>query len=169
MGVLVVTSCLDIEGKSSTVADLAVVTAETEARVLVIEADLRRPKVSSYLGLDNTSGLTNVLAGQVKVDDVLQPWGDRGLMVLASGPLPPNPSELLGSRQMGTLLENLRKRFELIIIDTPPVLPVADARVVARHADGVLLVARYGRSGAIKCARRSTTCTRSTHACSARC
>lgn len=146
LGVVTVTSCLDLEGKSSIAANLAVVSAEAGTRVLLIGADLRRPRLSSYLGLDDSSGLTNVLAGQVEVDDVLQPWGDGTLTVLASGPLPPNPSELLGSKRMVDLLATLRTRFDLIIIDTPPLLPVADARVVSRHADGVLIVVRYGKA-----------------------
>lgn len=144
--VLVVTSSLEVEGKSTTAANLAVVAAETEARVLLIEADLRRPSVSSYLGLEHSSGLTNVLVGQVDVDDVLQRWGGDRLSVLSSGPVPPNPSELLGSSRMAALLARLREQFDMIIIDTPPLLPVTDAAVISRYADGVLLVVRHGKT-----------------------
>lgn len=144
--VLVVTSSIASEGKSSTATNLAIVSAETGRKVLIIEADLRRPRVADYLGLERAVGLSNVLAGQVVVQDVLQPWGQDGLMVLPCGSIPPNPSELLGSHNMVELLAELRTMFDFIIIDTPPLLPVTDAAVAATRADGVLLVVRYGKT-----------------------
>lgn len=144
--VLVVTSSVANEGKSSTATNLAAVSANSGLDVLLIEADLRRPKVADYLGIERAVGLTNVLAGQVAVETVLQPWGDGKLTVLPSGAIPPNPSELLGSAQMSELLSQLRDRFDMIVIDTPPLLPVTDAAVVAVQADGVVLVTRYGKT-----------------------
>jgi capsular exopolysaccharide synthesis family protein len=143
---IVVTSSIAAEGKSTTATNLAVVFAETGSRVLLIEADLRRPRVSDYLGLERAVGLTNVLAGQVSIDEVLQRWGTDGLTVLPCGSIPPNPSELLGSQNMVDLLTGLRQRFDTIIIDTPPLLPVTDAAVASVLADGVVVVVRYGRT-----------------------
>lgn len=144
--VIVVTSSVAAEGKSTTVANLAIVLAESNQRVLLIEADLRRPRVTDYLGIERAVGITNVLAGQVGLDDVLQPWGSSGLTVLPSGHVPPNPSELLGSEAMRELLAQLRQRFDFIVIDTPPLLPVTDAAVMATEADAVALVVRYGKT-----------------------
>jgi capsular exopolysaccharide synthesis family protein len=144
--ILVVTSSVPGEGKSTTSINLAITFAQTGKKVLLIEADLRRPKVSNYLGLEGAVGLTNVLAGQARLDDVLQPWGSTGLTVLPCGSVPPNPSELLGSTPMDDLLNELRERFELVILDTPPVLPVTDAAVASAHADGAVVVTRYGKT-----------------------
>lgn len=142
----VVTSSVAMEGKSTTAANLAVAFSESGKTVLLIEADLRRPRVADYLGLERAVGLTNVLADQVNIDKVLQPWGNGQLRVLTSGSIPPNPSELLGSPKMQQLLERLKRSFDLIIIDTPPLLPVTDAAVVAAYADGAVLVVRYGKT-----------------------
>ncbi|HEX8631906.1 MAG TPA: polysaccharide biosynthesis tyrosine autokinase [Catenuloplanes sp.] len=138
---LVVTSAVPGEGKSSTACNLAVLFAEAGQQVLIIDADLRRPRIADYLGIEGAVGLTTVLVGQAEVDDVLQRWGS-GLWVLPSGFLPPNPSELLGSRHMAELLEKLRDRFDMVIVDCPPLLPVTDGAVVAARADGALLLAR---------------------------
>lgn len=143
--VLVVTSSVAHEAKSSTATNLAMSFAESGRRVLLIEADLRRPRVADYLSLDRSVGLTDVLAGHVDVNDVIQPWG-RGLTVLTSGRIPPNPAELLGSVAMVNLLRTLRRTYDLIVIDTPPLLPVTDAAVAARHADGAVLIVRYGKT-----------------------
>lgn len=144
--VVVVTSSVPNEGKSSTATNLAVIFAEAGKRVLLIEGDLRRPRVAEYLGLEGSVGLTNVLAGQVKLADVLQPWGRGGLTVLPSGSVPPNPSELLGSHAMVDMLEQLTQRFDIILIDSPPLLPVTDAAVLAAHSDGAIIVVRHGKT-----------------------
>lgn len=146
VGVLVVTSSIANEGKSTTAINLAVSFSDSGRRVLLIEADLRRPRVAEYLGLEGAVGLTNVLVGQAAIDDVLQPWGRGGLTVLPSGTIPPNPSELMGSPLMAELIIQLRKSFDMIIIDTPPVLPVTDAAVASRLVDGVVVVVRYGKT-----------------------
>lgn len=146
--VLVVTSAVAGETKSSTAANLAVVFAETGRRVLLVEADMRRPRISDYLGLERAVGLSNVLARQAEVGDVLQPWGEHGMFVLPSGSTPPNPSELLGSKHMIGVVDQLRASFDVIVVDTPPLLPVTDAVVAATWSDGVVLVVRHGRSSA---------------------
>jgi capsular exopolysaccharide synthesis family protein len=138
---LVVTSAVPGEGKSSTACGLAILFAEAGQRVLIIDADLRRPSIADYLGLEGAVGLTTVLVGKASVNDVLQQYG-TDLWVLPSGFLPPNPSELLGSRHMANLLSDLREQFDMIIVDCPPLLPVTDAAVVAARADGALLLAR---------------------------
>lgn len=144
--VVVVTSSVSDEGKSSTATNMAVTFAEAGRSVLLIEGDLRRPRVADYLGLEGAIGLTNVLAGQVSVDEVLQRWGRGGLTVLPSGSIPPNPSELLGSQNMQDLLKSLKSTFSIIIIDTPPLLPVTDAAIVTALADGAILVVRHGET-----------------------
>jgi capsular exopolysaccharide synthesis family protein len=142
---IVITSAVSGEGKSSTAVNLAVVFAEAGQRVLLIDADLRRPKLAEYLGIEGALGLTNVLAGGVEPEDVLQPWGS-GVQVLPSGFLPPNPSELLASQQMADLMGAFRKRYDMVIIDSPPLLPVTDGAVLAASADGALLVARAAKT-----------------------
>lgn len=144
--VIVVTSSVAGEGKSTSAANLAIAFAEAGSRVLLADADLRRPKIAGLLGIEGSVGLTNVLAGQVDVSDVIQPWGAQGLEVLVSGSIPPNPSELLGSRQMDDLIMLLRDRFDIVIVDTPPLLPVTDAAVAARHADGAVVIVRHGKT-----------------------
>jgi capsular exopolysaccharide synthesis family protein len=146
VGVILVTSAVANEGKSTTAANLAMVFADTGQRVLLVEADLRRPRVAEYFGLERAVGLSNILAGQVELDDVLQPWGDQGLNVLPSGSIPPNPSELLGGGNMRKLMQTLRTKFDVIVIDSPPLLPVTDAAVTSSHSDGVLVVVRAGKT-----------------------
>ena len=142
---IAVTSSLPEEGKSTTLCNLAIASAQAGARVAVVEADLRRPNCSRYLGLEGAVGLTSVLIGRVPLSEALQPWGDM-LSVLSSGPTPPNPSELLASRRMQNVLKSLQDQFDVVFIDTPPVLPVTDAAVLAAHCDGALLVVQHGRA-----------------------
>jgi capsular exopolysaccharide synthesis family protein len=146
IGVVVVTSSVADEGKSITSANLALAVAAADARVLVVEADLRKPTLADVFGVERAVGLTDVLAGRLELDDVVQPWGDSGVTVLPSGPLPPNPAELLGSAAMGALLDKARSAYDLVVIDTPPLLPVTDPAVLAARVDGALLVARFGKT-----------------------
>ncbi|SNQ49005.1 putative tyrosine-protein kinase [Frankia canadensis] len=148
---ILVSSSVPGEGKTTTVCNLAISLAQGGHRVCLIEGDLRRPSFSGYLGVESAAGLTSVLIGAADLDDVLQPWGEGRvgagkIEVLASGPVPPNPSELLGSQNMADLIDLLHTRFDFVLLDAPPLLPVTDAAVLATRADGVLLVARVGRT-----------------------
>lgn len=135
-----VTSSMPGEGKSTTATNLAIALAQSGQAVCLVDADLRRPMVSEYLGLDRNAGLTTTLVGAADVNDLLQPWGDGNLYVLTSGQIPPNPSELLGSDEMKQLLIRLEQAFDAVIIDAPPLLPVTDASVLAQQVGGVLVV-----------------------------
>lgn len=143
---VVITSSVASEGKSTTACNLAITLASAGVRVILVEGDLRRPRVADYMGLDGAVGLTDVLIGRAALDVVLQPWGNSTLSVLASGPLPPNPSELLGSAQMGELLKTMQARADIVLIDAPPLLPVTDAAVLGRECHGALVIVRYGRT-----------------------
>ena len=144
--VVVLTSSVAGEGKSTTACNLALTLASAGTRVILVEGDLRRPRVADYMGLEGAVGLTDVLIGRAALDDVLQPWDNSPLSVLASGALPPNPSEMLSSAQMGELIASLRTRADMVLIDSPPLLPVTDAAVLTRECDGALLVVRQGRT-----------------------
>jgi len=137
---IVVTSSIPGEGKTTTAINTASTLAAGGDRVLLIDADLRRPKVAKYLNVEGGVGLTTVLIGEAQLSDVLQPCGVSGLDVLAAGPLPPNPAELLGLLQMQQLLAEASRRYNTIIIDSPPLLPVTDAAVLSRITHGTLVV-----------------------------
>ncbi|MDG4766075.1 polysaccharide biosynthesis tyrosine autokinase [Solwaraspora sp. WMMD406] len=143
---LAVTSAMPDEGKTTTATNLALAFAEAGSSVVLVEADLRRPQATAYLDMEGAVGLTNVLAGQADLSDVLQAWGDTGLTLLPSGFIPPNPSELLGSQQMADLLATLRERFDVVIVDTAPLVPVTDAAPVAAQVDGTILVGRCAKT-----------------------
>jgi succinoglycan biosynthesis transport protein ExoP len=144
--VVVVTSALGGEGKTTTALDLARSTAEAGERVLLVEADLRRPTLGTALGLASGPGLSDVLAGQVEVAAAVRPGGVDGLSVLPAGSVPPNPAELLSSPRMADVVAALRSGFDRVLLDATPLLPVTDAVVCAGLADGVLLVVRWGRT-----------------------
>jgi succinoglycan biosynthesis transport protein ExoP len=138
---VIVTSANPGEGKTVTVANLAVVLAQANKRVIALSADLRKPRLHRFFGLKNDQGLTNVLAGEVEAAKAVVRPGDDHMGVLASGPVPGNPAELLTSQAMGELLSELGKVADFVLIDVPPVLAVADALALAPFADGVILVA----------------------------
>ncbi len=140
----VITSAGPGEGKSTTTANLAISLAETGASVALIDGDLRLPKVAEYLDIEGGVGLTDVLIGRAELAEVLQKWGRGRLYVLPSGRVPPNPSELLGSAAMETLLNQLTSQFDYVLIDAPPVLLVTDAAVVSKLTGGAILVAASG-------------------------
>ena len=144
--VIVVTSSVANEGKTTISSNLAAVLAENERTVILVDGDLRRPKISQNLGIEGALGFVDALAGKVDLDEVIQPWAHEGLFVLPAGSTPPNPAGVLGSRAMKDLLQTLRLRYDYVIIDAPPLLPVTDAAVVAHLADGAILVARYGKT-----------------------
>ncbi|MCD5343527.1 polysaccharide biosynthesis tyrosine autokinase [Arthrobacter sp. AK04] len=137
---VLVTSSLPGEGKTTTAINLSIALAQTGQRVCLIDADLRRPMIDDYLGLERSAGLTTALVGQSDVFDLLQPWGADELFILTSGQIPPNPSELLGSREMQSLLRRLEGSFDTVVVDAPPLLPVTDAAVLAQHVGGALVV-----------------------------
>lgn len=139
-----VTSSAPAEGKTTVSTNLAIALAQAGASVALIDGDMRKPSVAQYMGIEGAVGLSNVLAGLVELDDVLQRWGRTKLFILPAGRIPPNPSELLGSAKMRDLLEELTTRFDYVIIDTPPVLSVTDAVVVSRLAGATMLVAASG-------------------------
>jgi capsular exopolysaccharide synthesis family protein len=138
---IVVTSAVSAEGKSSTCINVGSALAETHKRVLLIDADLRRPSLADYMDLEGGAGLSSVLIGRAQFADVVQPWGDGLMDVVASGTVPPNPTELLGSSAMFSLLQEVREKYDVVLIDCAPLLPVTDAAVLARIATGTLLVA----------------------------
>jgi len=142
---ILVTSANPGEGRTTTVCNLGLTMAKAGARVLVVDADLRSPSVSHYLGIADTPGLTDVLESELPITSAVRPVGQT-LDALPSGLCPPNPSELLGSQRMTDLLQSLRKTYDVVLIDTPPVLPVTDAAVLALRVDAVLVVAREGRT-----------------------
>lgn len=144
--VLIVSSADAGEGKSSTSLGLALTLAEVGGRVLLIEADLRRPTVAALTGIEGAVGLTTVLVGDASLEDAAQVWGNERLHVLPSGPKPPNPGQLLTSAQLRGLLDVARGSYEYVIIDSPPVLAVSDAMWLAPGADATILVARAERS-----------------------
>jgi capsular exopolysaccharide synthesis family protein len=137
---VLVTSSLPGEGKTTTATNLAIALAQAGQAVCLIDADLRRPMVSDYLGLERNAGLTTALLGTADVNDLLQPWGEDNLFVLTSGQVPPNPSELLGSDEMKHLITRLDQAFDTVVVDAPPLLPVTDAAVLSQHVGGVVLV-----------------------------
>nr|WP_231126880.1 polysaccharide biosynthesis tyrosine autokinase [Motilibacter aurantiacus] len=142
---LAVTSAVSGEGKTTTAANLAITSALAGQRVLLVDADLRRPGVAAELGLEGSIGLTNLLIDETTLADTVQPWGPGGeLHVLPSGPIPANPSELLGSLRMLDLIHELKGAYDLVVFDTPPVLPVTDATVLGRALDGVVFVTKMG-------------------------
>jgi len=142
LSTMLITSSGPSEGKSSTAANLGLVFAQQGKKVLLVDADLRKPTMHYTFRVDNRVGLSNVLVGEVELLDALEPSEEPSLDVLSSGPIPPNPSELLGSKAMEELIKTAKFHYDLIIFDTPPVLAVTDAQVLANFVDGSLLVIR---------------------------
>lgn len=144
--IIVVTSSMQAEGKSTVTANLAVTMAAAGENVVVVDGDLRRPTLVDVFNLVPGVGVTDVLTGTAELEDVLQPWGALpNLSVLGSGRIPPNPSELLGSKAMKNMLSALAENA-IVLIDAPPLLPVTDAAVLSRVADGAIVVIRTGRT-----------------------
>jgi len=142
----VVTSAIPGEGKSTTTANLAIALAQAGAKVLLVGADLRKPKMAGYMGIEGGVGLTDVLIGRVELAEALQRWGRTDLYLLPAGQLPPNPSELLGSALMDDLIAKLNKDFDVVLYDAPPLLPVTDAAVLARLVGGCLVLVASGKT-----------------------
>jgi capsular exopolysaccharide synthesis family protein len=151
--VIVVTSGWPGDGKTTTAANLALVIAQSGKRVLLIDADFRRPMMHKIFGLDRSVGLSTVLVGQSKVEDAVQKMTYEGktvenLDILTVGPRPTNPAELLDSQAMRRLLEEVRKNYDRVIMDTPPVLYVADSSIVSAISDRVVLVVKSNKNAA---------------------
>ncbi len=141
---LVVTSSVTGEGKTATATNLAIALAQGGSDVVLIDADLRNPGIADLLGLPPEIGLSSVLVGDVSLDDALRSWrGNLPLRVLTSGPLPPNPSEVVGSARMAELIRDLVRTGAIVILDTPPLLLSTDPAVLAHVTDGALLVTRF--------------------------
>lgn len=142
---MVVTSAGPEEGKSTTLANLAVTLAQAEKRVILVDCDLRRPSQHEIFGVANGIGLTSMVVDEEAFKNPpLQETPVPNLKLLPSGPLPPNPSELLGSRRMEEIIATLRERADLVLFDAPPIIAVTDAAVLASKVDGVLLVINAG-------------------------
>jgi succinoglycan biosynthesis transport protein ExoP len=137
---IVISSSIPAEGKSTIALNLALSLADSGSRVILIDADLRRPSIAEYVGIEGGVGLTTVLIGRAQVEDVVQPLGKTSLDLLPAGQIPPNPSELLGSVAMADLLEQLSGSYDMVLLDSPPLLPVTDAVVLSNLAGGALVV-----------------------------
>jgi capsular exopolysaccharide synthesis family protein len=140
-----VTSSNPSEGKSTTCANMAVAFAQTNKRVLLIDADMRKPTQHHIFGKSNRVGLTTALFNHKELSDVIQLTNTDHLSIISAGPTPPNPSELLSSKRMGALLESTKEMYDVILIDTPPIMFVTDAQIVAAQSDGVVLVIDSGK------------------------
>ena len=144
---ILISSSQPSEGKTTTAINTAVTLAQSNAEVVLIDCDLRRPRLHSYFSLDNTNGLTNYLSGERNTENFIKPCaGLPKLKVITSGPIPPNPAELLSSNEMKNLLTFLRGRYKHVIIDSPPAISFTDAAILSTQVDGVVLVAMAGRS-----------------------
>lgn len=144
--VIVVTSSMPSEGKSTTAINIALALAEAEHSVVLVDGDMRRPTLHKYLDLVGAVGFSTVLSGGATLSEALQKTRFPGLSVLTSGAIPPNPSELLGSLSARKLLVELRSQFDYVIVDSTPLLAVTDAAILAAGADGVLIMARFGQT-----------------------
>ncbi|MBS4206717.1 CpsD/CapB family tyrosine-protein kinase [Bacillus sp. FJAT-50079] len=143
---IMVTSSGPGEGKSTTTANLAIVFAQQGKKVLLVDADLRKPTVHYTFSMNNAYGLTNVLTRQRNIQESVKVSNVEGLDILTSGPIPPNPAELLSSRAMKQFFNDVKDFYDFVIFDTPPVLAVTDAQVLANQCDGTILVISSGKT-----------------------
>lgn len=143
---MLVTSSGPSEGKSTITANLAIVNAQQGKKVLLIDADMRKPTVHYTFRLDNLRGLSNVLVGEHTLEEAVNREAEENLDILSSGPIPPNPSELLASKRLKDMIHEAKEVYDIIIFDTPPVLAVTDAQILANSVDGTLLVIRSGKT-----------------------
>jgi capsular exopolysaccharide synthesis family protein len=134
------------EGKSTTVVNLAITIAQMGTKVLLVDTDLRRPVVHSIFGLSKSKGISNYLVGRISLDEAIMETEIENLFVMPSGTMPPNPSELLGSKVMKQLISDLKNRFDIVLYDSPPIMAVTDAVVLSSEVDGLVLVVKEGQT-----------------------
>ena len=145
MKVILVTSAQQGEGKSTIASNLAIVMAQSNKKVLIIDCDLRKPKIHAIFGLINKKGLTNALVEGIDYHTLLQPSGIDDITILTAGAKTPRPAEILGSPKMVEIINELKTEFDVILLDTSPIIPVTDAAVLSSCADGTVLIVEYGR------------------------
>ncbi|KXZ20603.1 capsular biosynthesis protein [Bacillus nakamurai] len=150
---LIITSAGPEEGKSTTAANLAVVFAQQGKKVLLVDADLRKPTVHFTFKLDNGIGLTSLLLKQMPFKEAVLPSGEANLDILTSGPIPPNPAELLSTKTMKAVLAEARAIYDKVIVDTPPVLAAADTKILGSYTDGSIMVISSGKTDKEKAAK----------------
>lgn len=143
--VIMVSSAGPGEGKSTTIANLAVAYAQTDRKTLLIDADLRKPTAHHTFSVSNRWGLSSVISKQCTIEEVVQALEIPNLSIITSGVIPPNPAEMLGSNRMTAIIQHLKSIYDIILIDTPPLLAVTDAQIVASKCDGAILVVDQGR------------------------
>ena len=148
MDAIVITSSGPGEGKTTTTCNLAISMAMSEKDILLIDCDMRKPRVHRNFGISNLEGLTSILMGEKNVEDVIYKGYDetKTLTILPSGPIPPNPSELVGSSRMRRFLKEMRERFDMILIDSPPLNLVTDAAILSTLVDGTIMVLQAGKT-----------------------
>lgn len=142
--VIQITSSIQSEGKSTITANYAVTLAQSGKKVLIIDCDLRRPNIHRMFALPNINGLTNVLIRENQLEKCIKYTKVEDLFVLVAGPIPPNPSEMLESNRMKEIITTVRENFDVIILDSPPVLPVSDALIISNLADGTIVNVAVG-------------------------
>ena len=143
--VIVITSSEPGEGKSTTAGNLALCMAQGDKKVILVDCDLRRPSIHKKFKVSNLAGLSDVIIGKSDLSKVMHRY-NKNLVLLTSGKIPPNPSEMLSSKSMENLLEKLRENFDYVILDTPPVQAVTDSQILSTKADGTILVVRAGKT-----------------------
>ncbi|MFK4307396.1 capsular exopolysaccharide synthesis family protein [Bacillus sp. RC242] len=139
---IMITSPDPEEGKTTTISNLAVVLGQQGKKVLIVGADLRKPTVQNFFAIHNTKGLTNVLSGQSSFTECVQETAVENVYVMPAGPIPPNPAELLATERMDEVLVEAYELFDIVLIDTPPVLVITDAQLIANKCDGIILIIR---------------------------
>ncbi|MEF2246810.1 MULTISPECIES: CpsD/CapB family tyrosine-protein kinase [unclassified Paenibacillus] len=143
--VLMVTSAGPGEGKSTTITNLAVTFAQSDRKVVLIDCDMRKPTTHHTFTLSNRRGASSVLSSQLNLEDVIQSTSIPNLDIITSGTIPPNPAEMIASNRMTAMLDELRQMYDIILVDTPPLLAVTDAQIAATKSDGVILVVDQGK------------------------